>query len=202
MVYPRAGGETDELVVRLSKISGLSPRGRGNRSGHDGVGRLAGSIPARAGKPCVRQRHLHPRRVYPRAGGETPVTVSVTREPDGLSPRGRGNRDVRVPVDPDGGSIPARAGKPPDPPGPCRIAMVYPRAGGETPDHDLRRADFTGLSPRGRGNRIQQLAVLYWRWSIPARAGKPPSGDCLADLSLGLSPRGRGNRIEPASSIK
>ena len=111
-VYPRAGGETAELVQVDPMAGGLSPRGRGNpppiapsRSG-------ARSIPARAGKPGLARLLPRPLRVYPRAGGETPLGLGRDRRTEGLSPRGRGN-----PVDPPPpfcvmGSIPARAGKP------------------------------------------------------------------------------------------
>ena len=212
-VYPRAGGETPagDLLGQIG--AGLSPRGRGNLE-HLGEGALlAGSIPARAGKPSSRASWWTCRRVYPRAGGETGI---VQRPPDarqGLSPRGRGNRPLGAGYPDRQRSIPARAGKPIWWSLWCSCGAVYPRAGGETSEMQSRRSSQRGLSPRGRGNRQAIFGRFLQKGSIPARAGKPEVGVLAPVLSTvypraggetalwpehlasnkGLSPRGRGN---------
>ena len=216
-VYPRAGGETIDAPPPTLAPPGLSPRGRGNRGGGGGEVVHRGSIPARAGKPPGRMAGACAQRVYPRAGGETGWSTVAAGILWGLSPRGRGNRIHPAAHRNRSGSIPARAGKP------CIItarwiwAGVYPRAGGETSSISARSTVTSGLSPRGRGNRLGVQGPTATGGSIPARAGKPgpspaPSrakkvypragGETTAGLRMfevgaGLSPRGRGN---PASA--
>ena len=93
---------------------------------------------------------------------------------------------------------------------PCR---VYPRVGGGTVSGYGNCQHQTGLSPRGRGNRLaSQVRALFIR-SIPAWAGEPGRGfgggdfgrvyprvgggtngvAAVATDQYGLSPRGRGN---------
>ena len=133
---------------------------------------------------------------------------------EGLSPRGRGNRQRVRPERRLGRSIPAWAGQPRTasvwtPSGP-----VYPRVGGATPLFGRRRLTEKGLSPRGRGNRSVGREPQLLSRSIPAWAGQPGSfrptpyrarvyprvgGATGQQVRLvvqeqGLSPRGRGNR--------
>ena len=208
------GGETPKWKKKGRNDSGLSPRGRGNPAWGRGRCRCWRSIPAWAGKPW--RRHGSPRCcwVYPRVGGETNRIVRKKFEGDGLSPRGRGNRDPGVGDEARARSIPAWAGKPP-----ARASMggwdrVYPRVGGETTANRNRAQIVAGLSPRGRGNPVAPVWPTLSLRSIPAWAGKPsqqpsqqPSGGVYprvgGETSLlvssrpatkGLSPRGRGNR--------
>ena len=179
-VYPRVGGETRYSADRRNAAQGLSPRGRGNRSGRFDQRRWRRSIPAWAGKPLNPPRDLVDRKVYPRVGGETPGFTWYAERPAGLSPRGRGNQKHLhiVPVTP--GSIPAWAGKPWVRPAGTRRARVYPRVGGETGPDPRPRCVPPGLSPRGRGNPQGTLPVPIRSRSIPAWAGKPSS--CAAAL--------------------
>ena len=208
------GGETSQCRWSLSYYSGLSPRGRGNRSFACSVADPGRSIPAWAGKPQRRVRLGNNDGVYPRVGGETKLR---TRQPilgKGLSPRGRGNLDdFRVPT---GicGSIPAWAGKPSRAITWPATSKVYPRVGGETRWNCLPTDRAWGLSPRGRGNRISTDTRRLLGRSIPAWAGKPRRAACGAarravyprvggetplytstrTTGKGLSPRGRGNQ--------
>ena len=105
------------MVATDAAIVGLSPRGRGNRRYLAGHFAGAGSIPAWAGKPGLRDGRLPWPRVYPRVGGET-CSASFTQPPAlGLSPRGRGNRDDPLAGEVGQRSIPAWAGKPAAQPG-------------------------------------------------------------------------------------
>ena len=133
--------------------AGLSPRGRGNPE-DDNPGEVAdGSIPARAGEPTGCAVRGRARWVYPRAGGGTRFFIQKMPAATGLSPRGRGNQQLRGRGRVDDGSIPARAGEPS-----CRRRRrgrdtVYPRAGGGTGNAYDLSSPLTGLSPRGRGNQ-------------------------------------------------
>ena len=194
-------------------VAGLSPRGRGNRGqGRELLG-VEGSIPAWAGKPCPGVGVSRVSAVYPRVGGETRVVCDRFRLPEGLSPRGRGNRAFSAVSSRPAGSIPAWAGKP-NASWPCwNNGQVYPRVGGETRHVVAWWNGLTGLSPRGRGNPpLEELTMTTMR-SIPAWAGKPIDEVTLVhqeavyprvggETSIpwpapfawdGLSPRGRGN---------
>ena len=172
-VYPRVGGETGIDYLPAHVFGGLSPRGRGN------LGVIAwrisrnGSIPAWAGKPRVRRRWRLVMRVYPRVGGETDVCTLPQTAWAGLSPRGRGNhlRDRRKQLA--DGSIPAWAGKPTGSCCHCYSSGVYPRVGGETRGSLRWLTRLPGLSPRGRGNLLDDVGSIPFLRSIPAWAGKP-----------------------------
>ena len=172
-VYPRVGGETRTIWPFSAYIAGLSPRGRGNLSVLMRMVVVSRSIPAWAGKPRCSIRIGCRLKVYPRVGGETAMAHIDEGVFGGLSPRGRGNREVVVARRRRDRSIPAWAGKPRHGPTWTIASRVYPRVGGETTNR-MRSGDCgAGLSPRGRGNLglvdQQQAAV----WSIPAWAGKP-----------------------------
>ena len=125
----------------------------------------------------------------------------------------RGNRrqghDRRV----GSGSIPACAGEPPGSTAAGRRPRVYPRVcGGTTEGIDVDQR-HTGLSPRVRGNRIDDGVIVPSEGSIPACAGEPRSSSRASGwsrvyprvcggtgflmvatiLNSGLSPRVRGN---------
>ena len=172
-VYPRECGETmpPELVYHL--YDGLSPRVRGNRGEPAPAAQLLGSIPASAGKPPSSTSPDVARRVYPRECGET-----VQRRPTGfpgrgLSPRVRGNPTKRRPPRRRCGSIPASAGKPPQPRHRHRQHQVYPRECGETFVTKKWAPQGAGLSPRVRGNQELPAVRQPFHGSIPASAGKP-----------------------------
>ena len=70
-------------------------------------------------------------------------------------------------------SIPAGAGEPRGSGGPHGFHRVYPRGGGGTPVTDQLPSPLEGLSPRGRGNRVQMQRETLPEGSIPAGAGEP-----------------------------
>ena len=172
-VHPRVGGETVcDGVTRLCHC-GPSPRGRGNRAPLGSDIATRGSIPAWAGKPPPSRSTAGSRRVHPRVGGETWPWCARYRAAKGPSPRGRGNRSEPDTADRLVGSIPAWAGKPAGTMSRSARPGVHPRVGGET-THNLGNVqEYTGPSPRGRGNRRQSGRHAGKRGSIPAWAGKP-----------------------------
>ena len=91
-VYPRVGGATIMVSVRLRVAKGLPPRGRGNLLQTPQPERWTGSTPAWAGQPRYRTGWCRPPSVYPRVGGATRASWSTARTCPGLPPRGRGNR--------------------------------------------------------------------------------------------------------------
>ena len=213
-VYPRACGGTVLTCRNRMRNWGLSPRMRGNRHQPDERVRCRGSILAHAGEPSWHRRIHGSRRVYPRACGGTIPDGPDPACGSGLSPRMRGNRSKRRSPSAMRGSIPAHAGEPSQG-GRLRWPLrVYPRACGGTAFGTVHPAITMGLSPRMRGNRIQQNARGHYRGSIPAHAGEPRyraaarrqrevypracGGTLLCagvgNTTVGLSPRMRGNR--------
>ena len=153
-VYPRVGGGTRTSHRGDFKYPGLSPRGRGNPVQPAGGVSTLGSIPAWAGEPPLAYSSTHAARVYPRVGGGTLMDVFAGPWNRGLSPRGRGNR-LRLGCERAGmGSIPAWAGEPCWRRSPCSDSRVYPRVGGGTISSVAPLPRASGLSPRGRGNRM------------------------------------------------
>ena len=147
--------------------------------------------------------------------------VRQTLPLSGLSPRGRGNLNRYAATVLHRWSIPAWAGEP------RKVCLttpqtpVYPRVGGGTTLLNVGGEFKTGLSPRGRGNRMRPLSLPLALRSIPAWAGEPqplhafsqrhqvyprktvyprvgggtqqsPSIGAMAGSGTGLSPRGRG----------
>ena len=193
--------------------TGLSPRGRGNRFFWSRTLSMTRSIPAWAGEPHKRHARQRTARVYPRVGGGTrsPTTAAPPRK--GLSPRGRGNPADDDHAAPLRGSIPAWAGEPRNHRRRKGRRKVYPRVGGGTYCGRPTKEVMCGLSPRGRGNRVDGDGTRAEGGSIPAWAGEPVAcrrcspacrvyprvggGTVITDgdkpAGNGLSPRGRGN---------
>ena len=216
-MYPRASGGTLPIAVAVPGYSGVSPRERGNRTSIRAGMARSGCIPARAGEPSAGRPTCDCEKVYPRASGGTGAMSTASDGSAGVSPRERGNPQPPPPVSPRPGCIPARAGEP------CRRSglsfrmRVYPRASGGTNSRRRFSARTVGVSPRERGNLVEELVVTRDRRCIPARAGEPAGliirGSCdgvyprasggtcgrrfRCGLPTGVSPRERGNRLRP-----
>ena len=154
-VYPHACGETRPAPGPVIVRPGLSPRMRGNRRAKPPRLSVMGSIPTHAGKPDPGLAHARRAGVYPHACGETLHDLHVHRQNRGLSPRMRGNLAENFAGRGEHGSIPTHAGKPYMT---CTCddkIGVYPHACGETlpaPGPGIVRP---GLSPRMRGNLLE-----------------------------------------------
>ena len=180
-VYPRVCGGTCSDTANGKRVTGLSPRVRGNQYEGDGRQYSRGSIPACAGEPVAANAHPYGGAVYPRVCGGTIMRAAGDSRDWGLSPRVRGNltalqNDIRYE-----GSIPACAGEPFVGLALSREGRVYPRVCGGTLRSHRKPTFQSGLSPRVRGNlRLRQRLRIGER-SIPACAGEPslagvPSG--------------------------
>ena len=132
--------------------------------------------------------------VYPRACGGTESGHIEKSVGPGLSPRVRGNRNIRALAHDIDGSIPARAGEPRYSDIVLGHERVYPRACGGTITSDPEFGINSGLSPRVRGNLINKLACDLAIGSIPARAGEPQAR-CQHDWNLGVYPRACGGTL-------
>ncbi len=169
-------GGTYRGHVDVIGLGGLSPRVRGNLNNADIVDPSQRSIPACAGEPrritIVSIRFW----VYPRVCGGTLQLGSPSGQALGLSPRVRGNRLPCPNTYPCRGSIPACAGEPTHADRNADGPEVYPRVCGGTVSSSTDRRQFSGLSPRVRGNRSLSDPLLLGQRSIPACAGEPRAG--------------------------
>ena len=214
-VYPRVGGGTWQTFPPTTTHIGLSPRGRGNPSPISISSSLYRSIPAWAGEPKSPSDTTIVEKVYPRVGGGTGLCPPVQVGNIGLSPRGRGNRQLLPHAGVDAGSIPAWAGEPQMRRRWPSSWAVYPRVGGGTLRRNRVGRNHRGLSPRGRGNPQPRRTCHPFAGSIPAWAGEPSrrwrcgrpyrvyprvgggTSSSVDDPGFedGLSPRGRGNLL-------
>ena len=171
------------------------------------------SIPAWAGEPLRSYPRCGSNPVYPRVGGGTLPPRRMHWHGLGLSPRGRGNLESSLVMAARIRSIPAWAGEPSGNGISGSRTRVYPRVGGGTACAVSVTRFHGGLSPRGRGNRVDAAWPWHGPRSIPAWAGEPRPqarqistmpvyprvgggtslGICHRSGLLGLSPRGRGN---------
>ena len=159
-------------------VWGLSPRMRGNPDRRVIEQVAVWSIPACTGEPSSWATRPSGSWVYPRVCGGTHPVLTVGRCVDGLSPRVRGNRIGYEPVGRDRGSIPACAGEPGALGRGHGQVQVYPRVCGGTCWLHLLALARLGLSPRVRGNPVNQRGRHDHAGSIPACAGEPAAGAC------------------------
>ena len=150
-VYPRVGGGNSLLSSTMASGNGLSPRGRGKRAESHRLGQVRRSIPAWAGETALRPFHRISMAVYPRVGGGNLRRAAVGQAGRGLSPRGRGKRNLRPRPGQCARSIPAWAGETLLAALSRLTAPVYPRVGGGNGDDGKTHWNPEGLSPRGRG---------------------------------------------------
>ena len=186
------GGEPSSSAWGNSTPTGLSPRGRGTPR----LPMLArcswGSIPAWAGNPMNVTPWALTIMVYPRVGGEPVHLPPTSPSGPGLSPRGRGTRELPSYSGSFQRSIPAWAGNP------CRRELgasrkrVYPRVGGEPGSADGAAVGAWGSIPAWAGNPECPRGRPSIPWVYPRVGGEPVSLDQPPHGGSGLSPRGRG----------
>ena len=132
--------------------TGLSPRVRGNLIVLRPSTFAKRSIPACAGEPRSGPNISEAQTVYPRVCGGTPRPLVLWRHRSGLSPRVRGNRNLRLLYNWESRSIPACAGEPSLGEVAPSGHRVYPRVCGGTELITRNIVPESGLSPRVRGN--------------------------------------------------
>ena len=125
--------------------------------------------------------------VYPHGCGETNARLTCVDSVWGLSPRMRGNQYDPTSPPNLSRSIPTDAGKPAWSIGCIAFGQVYPHGCGETATSRVWGCDPHGLSPRMRGNLIDNGTSTSRLRSIPTDAGKPDA----------LIPRKQLNKVYP-----
>ena len=129
--------------------------------------------------------------VYPRGCGGTIQGLEKHRQSEGLSPRVRGNPAGRHHDDEQERSIPAGAGEPRTDRESSPCQRVYPRGCGGTEITPPDITENSGLSPRVRGNLLENAKAAQVEGSIPAGAGEPRSQWCC-QCRTQVYPRGCG----------
>ena len=157
------------------RFMGLSPRGRGKPRPVVHPAPTARSIPAWAGETLRALIFKTATEVYPRVGGGNTQNALNRSARNGLSPRGRGKRICEGIDIPECGSIPAWAGETSGAGAAAVLAKVYPRVGGGNEGVGFFAVPPAGLSPRGRGKRLEVYEVAQLIGSIPAWAGETPA---------------------------
>ena len=192
-VYPRVGGGNPSGICQRLAMGGLSPRGRGKPALAGRARRGHRSIPAWAGETGGRPAGPPPPAVYPRVGGGNDQFGTTDGADGGLSPRGRGKRPAQRYHRQPPGSIPAWAGETLLGSGNAGQGGVYPRVGGGNLARVARVKAGKGLSPRGRGKRMQEAEPLARPRSIPAWAGETEVRDTHRSASAVYPRVGGGN---------
>ena len=211
------GGGNFGRIAWRRRAEGLSPRGRGKRWAlRNGIEERR-SIPAWAGETARLFGIRALPAVYPRVGGGNAGRAAYHPSARGLSPRGRGKPARRNMSRGRRRSIPAWAGETITAARKTSPQEVYPRVGGGNAPDLTVSVIFSGLSPRGRGKRVENPQLARVAGSIPAWAGEtaPYRGGAgcaevyprvgggnlrrfkRSDALGGLSPRGRGKPRTP-----
>ena len=105
------------------------------------------------------------------------MTPQECKQLKGLSPRVRGNRFCAACLLGFLGPIPACAGQPELDARNCSYKGAYPRVCGATQQVRAKVFHQRGLSPRVRGNPINDFLALIMEGPIPACAGQPSHRD-------------------------
>ena len=154
--------------------------------------------------------------------GATRPARALEKPPWGLSPRVRGNQLRHCPAPSVNGPIPACAGQPWVNWDSMLGLGAYPRVCGATAAQRIQNFRALGLSPRVRGNHVQDFKqelskgpipacagqpcftlIIIWRdWAYPRVCGATVLGAFDVSAGTGLSPRVRGNRIHSGHPVR
>ena len=190
--HPRVCGEHRIVRVRVTAVSGSSPRMRGTRRMETSAITRTGIIPAYAGNTWIFHICKTQQRDHPRVCGEHCPLPGNARERAGSSPRMRGTQGGVVVGGGAHGIIPAYAGNTPCIPVFCGMNGDHPRVCGEHRNPASVVAVGTGSSPRMRGTHVYKTVGGVLCGIIPAYAGNTPLIMIKWWTCLGSSPRMRG----------
>ena len=151
---------------------GSSPRVRGEAKQACASRRLAGIIPAGAGRSSSSPSSFWSRRDHPRGCGEKMATTAPSRRSAGSSPRVRGEVFIQTSFRPFWGIIPAGAGRSLLEFARRSAGWDHPRGCGEKNTSRIIRMLTQGSSPRVRGEVCLGEHSLSPGGIIPAGAGR------------------------------
>ena len=161
------------------------PRSRGENTRKSVHGSItAGSSPLTRGKPPQRRSRCPARWAHPRSRGENTPSRSLSGSRLGSSPLTRGKLDDLLGERPNGGLIPAHAGKTAPKARDSPSMRAHPRSRGENWGGLVNNDNTVGSSPLTRGKQPARFASWRAVGLIPAHAGKTL-------ISNGEIPKGR-----------
>ena len=170
--HPRVCGENIPRPPRSIRSRGSSPRVRGKPSETTRTVRIAGLIPACAGKTSRASKSGTHLRAHPRVCGENTIPRPGTVAYVGSSPRVRGKHGAVQREHRGRRLIPACAGKTRCPAPSAASSAAHPRVCGENDGTPVATSAADGSSPRVRGKRRPPRLDQHRRRLIPACAGK------------------------------
>ena len=129
-VHPRSRGAAPRVAGLLCTQPGPSPLARGSHHASRVEHNRRGSIPARAGQPCLLVLPHRTPRVHPRSRGAASAASANSHVITGPSPLARGSHRAHGIHQHRVGSIPARAGQPRRCSWSTRRTRVHPRSRG------------------------------------------------------------------------
>ena len=173
---------------------GSSPLTRGKRADHTMPTRLAGLIPAHAGKTVLCRLVWPCWWAHPRSRGENRITPLASRKYHGSSPLTRGKLHVFPEHLRTGRLIPAHAGKTIARAKCLSDPRAHPRSRGENRDGVIDRLSIGGSSPLTRGKRIHRSRQRHLPGLIPAHAGKTEAVTAVSVFEW-AHPRSRGENF-------
>ena len=189
--HPRSRGENASPSSSRNKARGSSPLTRGKCAPAVWAVRLAGLIPAHAGKIPSTPRCCPGSGAHPRSRGENLQILVTALLHLGSSPLTRGKFRAEANNDTNAGLIPAHAGKIPAPKTGVTKSWAHPRSRGENRFRLRGGGDLWGSSPLTRGKSRCAASSRTRRGLIPAHAGKIRSRRSLS-RTPGAHPRSRG----------
>ena len=174
--HPRSRGENRGLTAWSTAAAGSSPLTRGKQPFSARCSRIAGLIPAHAGKTSLAWTGGCPRWAHPRSRGENTVKGELKFRDEGSSPLTRGKPVIIASKWAAGRLIPAHAGKTSIMRRAASRQRAHPRSRGENVWTTLRATGKPGSSPLTRGKLVVISASHFVNRLIPAHAGKTRRG--------------------------
>ncbi len=189
---PRAGGDGPRGIRRHPRHRAAPPRRRGWTPQASRQSCASRGSPAQAGMDPVAATAGLARAGLPRAGGDGPQRVPLTRQLYQAPPRRRGwTPGPPTRTSSEGGS-PAQAGMDPTTLPSSTVAGGLPRAGGDGPHRDRTGQPGARAPPRRRGWTRGGSRPVAARYGSPAQAGMDPTSAPRSTVSAWL-PRAGGD---------
>ena len=174
--HPRMGGEKGVPNLKVNRMPGSPPHGRGKVALAHVTALALGITPAWAGKSRKCTPSQPAGQDHPRMGGEKFSVVGGGLFYTGSPPHGRGKVTWRYKIMRNARITPAWAGKSQQLIGACSLRKDHPRMGGEKGLLQRSGCCRWGSPPHGRGKVKKILSNLRFAGITPAWAGKSFAG--------------------------